>query len=298
MTEIDVKNEPNHFGVLNFIQDEIEKIKRSIPKYYDDIAKFLAISRPIVEVVSMNCGDWTDQTEPRGPGKRPISHASLMLIHILAKMINVSYRDMERTLNAHPSWLKALKLEVAPSHSRLSTFRTEMGDSFFKDFFSQLTNLIAQLGVISGKAVIVDSAPITASMNFPRANATPKLNMEHVKDFFSHIDISPAIKVLRIGRKSTYPPEAIIRFFMYEKLGGFISTSQALKFVRNNEVLANCLGFVNNKVPTQPSLNYFVKTHGAIPNLLKPLVDQVTEYFDACETTSDESSIDFFFWSI
>lgn len=298
MTEVEIKQEVVHYDILDLIRDEIKKIQSNIPNFFDDIAKFLAIARPIVEVVLMNCGDWTDQVEPSGPGKRPFSHASLILIHVLAKMITVSYRDMERLLNAHSAWLKALKLDAAPSHSRLSTFRTEMGESFFKDFFYNLTDLMRKLGLIKGESVIVDSAPISASMNFPRANATPKLDLERVKEFFSSVDISPAVNVLDIARKSTYDPKAMIRFFLFEKLGGFVSTAQALKFVRNRDELAIFLGFVGGKVPSQPTLNYFVKVHGAIPSLLKPLVEGVTEFFDNCDTIPDESKIDFFFWSV
>lgn len=289
---------PEHYGMLDILRDEIEKIKNNIPKTYDDIAKFLAISRPIVEVVLMNCGDWTDQGEPQGPGKRPISHTSLMLIHILAKMINVSYRDMERMLNAHSTWLHALKLDKAPSHSRLSVFRTEMGEIFFKTFFYELTALLYKLGLLKGEGTIADSAPIKASMNFARANTTPTINVERVTEFFSSVDVSPAVKALKITRKGKYDPAALIRFFMFEKLGGFLSTAQAIKFVKNNSEVARILGFANDTVPSQATFSYFVNTHGSIPTLLKPLVDSVTEYFNACKATPDESYIVFFFWSV
>jgi hypothetical protein len=298
MVQVGEKIAEEHYGVLDLIRDEIEKIKKNLPKSYDDIAKFLAISRPIVEAVLMNCGDWTDQIESQGRGKRPYSHTSLILIHILAKMIDVSYRDMERLLRAHQTWLKALNLGKVPSHSRLSTFRTEMGESFFKTFFYELTALLYKLGLIKGEGTIIDSAPIEASMNFARANTTPKINVERVRDFFTSVDISPALKVLDITRKGKYDPAALIRFFMFEKLGGFLSMAQAIKFLKNNPEVATILGFVGAKVPSQPTFNYFVKTHGTVPTLLKPLVDVVTEFFDACKETPDESYIDFFFWDV
>jgi hypothetical protein len=298
MAQIEEKPASKGFGPLDLVRDEIEKIKKNIPKTYDDIAKFLAISRPIVEVVFMNCGDWTDQVKPQGPGKRPFSRVSLMLIHILVKMIDASYRDVERVLRAHPAWLKALKLKKAPSHARLSTFRTEMGDSFFKNFFYELTALLSKLGLIKGEGTIADSAPILASMNFARANAMPKINVERVKEFFASVDVFPAIKALNITRKGTYDPAAMIRFLTFEKLGGFLSRAQAIKFVKNDPEVAKSIGFVGGAVPSQPTFNYFAKVHGSIPTLLKPLVESVTEFFDACKATPNESDIDFFFWSV
>jgi len=57
MVQLEGPSAPEHYGALDLLRDEIEKIKKSIPKNYDDIAQFLAISRPIVELVMMNCGD-------------------------------------------------------------------------------------------------------------------------------------------------------------------------------------------------------------------------------------------------
>ncbi len=284
-------------GTLSFLQEVIEKVKKTIPKSYDSIAEFLAISRPIVEMTLMNCGDWTDQMEQKGPGKPAFSHTSLMLIHVLCKMRNVSYRQIERELTAHPSWLKALQLPGCPSHSTLSAFRSEKGEPFFKDFFDKVTDLLHRYQLVNPEEVIVDSAPILASMNFARANTTPKINLDRVKEFFTRVDVSPATRSLTIGRKGKYGLEAIIRFFVFEKLGGFLSTSQALKFVEDNPEIAKILGFEKDQIPSQPVLSYFVKAHGPIPSLLRPVVDAVTEFFEDCEATPEDTDIDFFFWS-
>ena len=285
-------------NMLSFLQEVIEKIKKKIPKSHDFIAEFLEISRPIIEMTLMNCGDWTDQIKQAGPGKPAFSHASLMLIHVLCKMRHVSYRQIEREANAHPSWLKALQLTECPSHSTLSTFRSEKGEPFFKAFFEKLTNLLYQYQLVDSEEVIVDSGPILASMNFARANTTPQINLDHVKEFFTSVDVIPAIHALHIGRKRKYSPDAIIRFFMFEKLGGFLSTSQALKFVEDNPEIVKILGFKRGQIPSQPVLSYFVKVHGPIPFLLRPMVDAVTEFFEDCEATPEDTDIDFFFWSV
>lgn len=298
MTEPEINRNTVCYTLLDFMQDEVNKVKAQIPESFDSIAEFLAISHPIVELILMNCGDWTDQIEHRGRGKPPISHTSLMLIHILSKMLGVSYRQIERELRLHCTWLKALKLKKAPSHSRLSTFRTEMGESFFKDFFYNLTDLLHRFDLIKGDGAIIDSAPIIASMNFARANAGPKLNLDHVKEFFTSIDISPATGMLQISRKSKYSHESFIRFFMFEKLAGFLSTSQALKFLKKHPEITELLGFKDGHVPDYQNFTYFKRKHGAVSKLLEPMVDGVTEFFKGSKATPEASDIDFFFWSV
>ena len=284
-------------GVLSFLHDEIEKVKRTLPKNFDSIARFLAISRPIVEIILMNCGDWTDQMEQKAPGKPSYSHTSLMLIHLLCKMRNASYRQIERELKERSSWVKALRLKEVPSHSTLSLFRAKKGEAFFKDFFDKIADMLSHFHLTDSREVIVDSAPIIASMNFARANATPKINIDRVREFFSAVDVSPAIRPLRTTTQRKYSLESIIRYFVFEKLGGFLSTSQALKFLRKTPEVAVILGFEEGKIPTQPSISYFVKSQGPVPYLLKPLVDAVTDFFEACEATPRDNDIDFFFWS-
>jgi hypothetical protein len=282
MSETEQATKMRPYGILDLIQDRVNLVKSKIPKNFDSTAEFLAITRPIIEVVLMNCGDWSDQFESTGRGKKPISHASLMLIHILSKIKRVSYRHVERELNEHPSWLRALKLDKAPSHSKLSTFRKEMGDAFFKSFFDNLTALLHRLDLIKGSSITIDSAPITASMNFARANTAPKINIERVREFFTSIDLSPALRLLNVSRKRKYSPESLLCFFMFEKLGRFLSTAQALKFLEKNAEVAQILGFKNGQIPSQATLNYFKKTQGSVPDLLKPLVDGVTEFFEYC----------------
>jgi len=295
--EIELDPKETRYNAIAFLRDEVERAKSKLPKSFDPIARFLAISRPIVSFVLTDCGDWTDEVKKEGPGKKPIAHASLMLIHMLAKALGVEYRQIERELKTHPTWLKALQLKKAPSHARLSTFRTEMGKSFFKAFFDNLTDLLRRFNLIKSGGAIVDSVPIVASVNFARANATPKINVERVREFFSSVDVSPAVRSLGISRKRKYDPASIIRFFAFEKLGGFLSIAQAIQFVQTQQEVAKILGFKNGQVPNQQSFNYFTRTHGSVPDLLKPLVDDVTDFFDCCEATPEDSDIDFFFWS-
>ncbi len=298
MTEIEINNQDKNNGILDLLQDEIDKIKRNLPKRYYNRAKFLAIMYPIVEIVLMICGDWTDEVKKTGRGRKPISHTSLLLINILAKMLNVSYRQVVRELNEHPTWLKALKLNKAPSHNKLSEFRTEMGASFFKRFFYNVRDLLYKLNLIKGDGAIADSAPILASMNFARANTTPRIDEARVKEFLEGVDVSPAINKLTITRKSKYNPESLLKFFMFEKLCGFLSRAQALKFLKENPPVAELLGFVNGNIPSQATFTYFTKKHSEISKLLKPMLNAVAEFLECGGSIPPDSNMDLFFWSI
>lgn len=298
MTEIEIKHHDKNYGILELLQEEIEKIKKNLLKSYDERAKFLAIMYPIVEVVLMICGDWTDEMEKTGRGKKPISHVSLMLINILAKLLRVSYRQVEREVNAHPSWLKALQLNKAPSHNKLSEFRTEMGASFFKNFFNTIRDLLYDLNLIKSDGGIADSAPIIASMNFARANTTPKIDEAQIKKFFESVDISSVITKLTITGKSRYTAESIIAFFLFEKTCGFLSRTQALRFLKEHPHIAELLGFISGNVPTHATFTYFTKKHGSVSTLLKPMVDIIATFLERSDSLPANSNMDTFFWSI
>ncbi|MGV9142223.1 MAG: transposase [Promethearchaeota archaeon] len=299
MTEVGLGGSTTDYTMVDLLQDEVSKVKKRLPKNYDGVAKFLAIMRPVIELTMMNCGDWTDQFEPTGKGRPRVSHTTLMLIMILAKMQKVSYRQIERMINSHPNWLHALKVEKCPSHARLSTFRKEKGAPFFKNFFDKLLELMDRYELVKGEALIVDSAPIKASMNFARANSTPKINTELVKEFFNEIDVSPATSRLNCGTTNRkYSPASLIRFFMFEKLGNFLSTSQALKFVENHPNIGKILGFPWKRVPNQSTFTYFKNQYGDVPELLLPLVDDVIEFLESSETAPEGSEENFFLWDL
>lgn len=298
MTESEIKSYKKSNGILELLQDEADKIKKNLPKRYDNRAKFLVILYPIVEVVLMICGDWADEIKKTGKGRKPISHTSLMLINILAKMLNVSYRQVVRELSEHPNWLKALKLNKAPSHNKLSEFRTEMGASFFKNFFYVIRDLLHDLNLIKGGGGIADSAPISASMNFARANTKPKFDEARVKEFFERVDVSFVIDNLKITRKSKYFPESLIKFFLFEKTCGFLSRAQVLKFLKENPHVAEFLGFMGGKIPSQATFTYFTKKHGDVSKLLNPMVEEVAKLLGCADSIPADSEMAFFFWSI
>jgi len=177
---------------LEYTLEWIEKIKKKIPKSYDNIARILALSHPVVELVLFEMDYHEPERAPNSRGRPGLPTTTLILIHLLSQtMISDSYRQTERVLNAHPNWLKALDLQKAPSHSTMSKFRKRMGVEIFDTYFHQLTKLLFAFGLIKeGDDMIIDSAPIEASQNFARSNAGIKINEARYRGFYTCPEIS------------------------------------------------------------------------------------------------------------
>ncbi len=47
MIESEIKSNKKSYGILDLLQDEVDKIKKNLPKSYDNRAKFLAIMQLI-----------------------------------------------------------------------------------------------------------------------------------------------------------------------------------------------------------------------------------------------------------
>ncbi|MHA1728174.1 MAG: transposase [Promethearchaeota archaeon] len=147
---------------LEYTLKQLEKIKKKLPKSHDNIARLLALSAPMVELVFYEMGYHEPVKQPSSPGRPPFSSKALLLIHLLAQtFVADSYCQVERVFNAHPSWLKALGLKKAPNHTTLSKFRTARGEAFFDAFFHRLTQLLGELGLIFEEARgILYSVPV------------------------------------------------------------------------------------------------------------------------------------------
>lgn len=288
---------------LEYTIEQIEKVKKKIPKSYDNIARTLALSLPVVELVLFEMDYQEVERPPNSKGRPGIPTKTLILIHLLSKtLISDSYRQDEGILNAHPTWLKALGLKRAPSHTTMSKFRKRMGTEFFKAYFHELTSLLFALGLIKeGDDVIIDSAPIEASQNFARSNAGIKINKEKLKEFFDAVDFAPAVRLIapacNRGRKRKYSDEIILKFIAYEKLCGFLSRNQALTYLKKDPAAATILGFNNGDIPSTPSINNYLKRIPPIQWLMRVLVDPITEFFESRAEYDDRDPLSFFFRS-
>ena len=287
---------------LEHTLQQIEKIKKKSPKSYDTIARLLALSRPVVELVLFEAGYEESDPVPNSKGRPSLSTATLVLVHLFAKtMISDSYRQFERVLNAHPSWLKALGLQKSPSHTTLSKFRTRMGVEFFDTWFHELTELLFALGLVKkDDDVIIDSAPIEACQNFARSNSGIKIHEERLKQFFDAVNFTPAVKLLAPssaqGRKPAFSNELLLKFIAFEKLCGFLSCSQALKHLKAHPAVAKILGFDGVNVPSSATITNFLRRIPPIPWLMRVMVDPITEFFEGHPQYEDNDDPLLFFF--
>jgi len=286
---------------LEYTIEQIEKIKKKMPKSYDNIARILALSRPVVDLVLFKMDYHEPERAPNSKGRPNIPITTLLLVHLMSQtMISDSYRQTERILNAHPTWLKALKLKKSPSHATLSKFRKSMGFEFFDTYFHQLTELLFAFGLIKeGDDVIIDSAPIEASQNFARSNAGIKINEEKLKEFFNTVDFTPAVKLIapacNRGRKRKYSNEVILKFIAFEKLCGFLSRSQALTHLKKHPGAATIVGFNASDIPSTATISNYLKRIPPIPWLMRAMVDAITEFFESQSEYDDHDPLSFFF---
>jgi len=289
---------------LEYTLENIEKIKKKLPKSYDNIVRALALSRPVVELVlfKMDYQEPTRKSNSKGRPRIPVE--TLILVHIISKtMLSDSYRQTERILNTHPFWLKALNLKKAPSHTTMSKFRKAMGVEFFDTYFHELTHLLYAFGLIKkGEDVIIDSAPIEASQNFARSNSSITIDETKLKKFFDTVDFTPAVKLIapacNHGRQRLYSNEIILKFIAFEKLCGFLSRNQVLTYLKKHPNTAKIVGFSNGKIPSTSLINDYIKRIPPIPWLMRVMVDSITEFFESQVEYDDHDPLSFFFRSL
>jgi len=272
---------------LDLLAEKINRVRKELPSSYDAVARILALARPIVEVVFIECGIFEPEAPRTGRGKPPASPVTLMLIHLLAKVGTIQYyRQVCRELAAHPAWLKALHLDKAPDHSTLYSFRKKMGLSFFKTFFHKLTALLVAFGLLKGDdAAIVDSAPVEARMNFARSNTLPKLDLDRLHDFFAAVDFKQALAARESpcgrGRKPKFDSLAMVKYLAFEQLAGFLCRTQGPRYLKKHPDAAALLGFAAGDVPTDQNIAAFERRNPPLGDLLAPVMGEIQAFFES-----------------
>ena len=285
-----------------YLVDEIERIKKKLPKRFDNIARFLAMSDPIIEVIFNEMG-YFDKTTPKNSRGRPRFSTKLLLqVHLVAGLIGTdSYRQTQRMLNMHPDWLRALNIQKSPDHTTLSKFRHRMGQQFFDDFHDKLVEIMRDFNLFPEHIdAIIDSAPIEAYQNFAKSNAGISIDLERLEQFYNTIDFSPAVFLIEPqsqqnkGRKPQFSYEQILKFVAFEKLCGFLSRSQALLYLNAHKKVASIIGFTT-RIPSLGTINRYLKQMPPIPFLMKPLVDDIVDFFETSPDYNDDDPLYFFF---
>ncbi len=189
--------------------------------------------------------------------------------------------------------MKALQLVKKPNHTTLSHFRTELGEDFFRQFFTQITKLLIAFGLLAPDAkLVVDSVPVYANVNFARANVLPTLDEAQIKSLFTDLDLIPVEEVLtargiKITKKRKYPIDALIRVIVLECVGGFLSRSQVLKYLTKNDHIATIVGFTPNVIASDSIMTIFLKNPPSPEEIMRLLHPQLVMFFHL-ETAVDQ----------
>lgn len=289
---------------LEYTLEQMKKIKERFAKADDSISRLLKLAKPIVELIFYRMGYHEPVKPASTPGRKGYPTDALLLVHFLAQtFVADSYRQVQRMIEAHPRWLKALGLEKAPDHTTMSKFRTARGEEFFHAFFRELTSLLDEFGLFPKEATaIIDSAPIEASQNFARSNAGIEINEERVKSFFDRVDFTPAVNLIAPactqGRKRKYSNEQILKFVAFEKLCGFLSRSQALRHLKKHPNVAHILGLAPDDIPSQATITNYLERIPPIPWLMRVMVEPMTEFFHEQLEYDDADPLSFFFRTV
>jgi len=144
-------------------------------------------------------------------------------------------------------------------------------------------------------------------MNFPRSNATPKLDTDQVRAFFETVDFDPLVQFVEAyradkfgpsgGRKPTYSALSKLRFLVFEYLGGFLSRSQTLKYVERHPTTGEQIGFPPGKVPVAQTIRMFEEGIPPFAILWDLLHPQVASFFGV-PADDDEADAEFFFRAV
>ena len=141
--------------LLKVLKNELAHILKNIPKNWDAGARLLALARPIVETIALSAGLFIDE-DNRVSGRSgpvPASRISFLTIELFAHLwFFGSYTNACRIIGENPIWMKALQLVKKPNHTTLSHFRTELGEDFFRQFFTQITKLLIAFGLLAPDA--------------------------------------------------------------------------------------------------------------------------------------------------
>lgn len=299
------KSSPLSPTMTTVLLDELIRIRKTLPPSWDEGARLFALAFPIVETAALNCGYFgiaIQEEKKNSCGRPPLSRVALLVIELFAHLYFFgSYRNTPAVLNTHPTWLKALHLEKSPDHTTLCSFRKELGTTFFVAFFKQVTQIMIAFEILSPDIqLIVDSAPIHASMNFARANRMPALDEERVLHFFQSLDWGSVQKnfiPVSTGKKQKgkrkYPIQGLLGTLMLEILGGFLSRSQVIRYLQKHDNIARCLGF-NEGVPPDSTFTGFLKNRPAVEILLQPMLPHLQSFFSEIPEIANSLDLNFF----
>jgi len=234
------------------------------------------------------------------PGKYPFPVEAMLKAHLYAKfMRSMSYRALQREMYRHDELRIAFGFKSVPSHQAMSDFRKRVGAKRLNHLFSQLVQAALQMHLTDLKELLVDSAPIEAYVNFGKANKTPTFNMPEVQQFYRCINLKDLLKNYQFKTRSHTPFEALIAFYLFEELGGFLSFHTVWTCVHKSADLRHILHF-GAKLPsyvTLKTLKAKLEKEEAYACLKGKLVELIAKYYGEEEVLQQigSPSLNYFF---
>lgn len=203
-------------------------------------------SLPFEEILEPFVGKLEEQYEweqgMRGPGPYPPD--AMLKAVIYAKLNNnMSDRHLERHLLRNKEIARALGFEKVPSHHTISHFKRErLTITLLEEVFAALRDHLLASGKIDLSSVTIDSAPIKAFVNLPKANRGIKLHDVIACSLFDdetyEILATAVVESLPYKKSSTTQVRkriTCLKLMVLYELGGFLSHSKVAKYLSKKE---------------------------------------------------------------
>lgn len=205
--------------------------------------------------------------KPGKKGSPPFPPEAMFKAIIYAKLNkNMSDRELERHLLRHPRVMEALGFESVPSHQTFSLFKRErLTVKLLERTFNRFRDHLVDAGRIDYSSLTVDSAPIRAFANLPKANQAIRLKDALARALMEDpiyralaADVVSALDYKRSLPKHVQKRKCCLNLLMLYELGGFLSHSKVSKYLGKEEH-GSLLGAVTgtNSLPSDPTLSRF-----------------------------------------
>ncbi len=109
-----------------------------------------------------------------------------------------------------------------------------------------------------------------------------KIDIKSLKRFFDNIDLTIITKNMETYQNKQYKRKALIRFLIFETLSNFRSRKELIRFLEQESLISNTLGFVKG-IPTLSTFSIFIKKYGPFKKLIEPVLNTIISNLDDYE---------------
>lgn len=237
---------------------------------------------------------------PGKPGKYPFSVKAMLKAHLYAKfMRSMPYRALQREMQRNDDLRIAFGFKKVPSHQAMSDFRKRVGANRLNKIFTHVVQAAIQMHLTDVNETLIDSAPIEAYVNFGKANKTPTFDFAELQQFFQFLNLKALLKNYHFKTRSHTSFEALISFYSFEELGGFLSFNSVWTYVKKSKDLQTFFQF-GPKFPVYATLKNIkakLEKEKEYSRLMEEITKLTAHYFKKEEELQnfDSPSLKYFF---